>query len=177
MYLKSLKNCRLAIGNYPYFDYDASGGGGKASVIDNERGTSLLLKFHPNKFFIPPLNWKTTKILGLPMIPGIEINMILDKLEGILEPKNREIILAFEARFILKIFSTIEFPELIINTELKNGEITSKLYKIKGEKISENGKVKLGGIAIIPPTSNVFLNIFLGLPNEALAILECTIKT
>ena len=26
--------------------------------------------FNPDDFYIPPLNWKTTKILGLPIIPG-----------------------------------------------------------------------------------------------------------
>jgi hypothetical protein len=39
--------------------------------------------------------------------------------------------------------------------------------------INENGRLKLVGIAVVPPTGSQLLDIFLGLPNEALAILNC----
>ena len=33
MYLESLKDCQLRIGNYPAFIYDASGGGGIGTLL------------------------------------------------------------------------------------------------------------------------------------------------
>ena len=42
--------------------------------------------------------------------------------------------------------------------------------------LQNNGSTKLVGIAMIPKTSNQLLNTFLGLPNEALAELQCEIK-
>ena len=176
MHLTSLKDCRLAIGNYPFFTYDATGGGGNASVIDNEKTKCSFLKFDPKKFYIPPLSGKTAKILGLPMLPGLEIKMVLGKLEGVLDTKNGEIILDFEARFILQILKRLRFPDLIIKTQLKSGEVNSRLHKVKGQNKSEDGSTKLVGVAIVPPSGNKFLDMFLGLPNEALAILECRIK-
>ena len=64
MHLKSLERCRLAIGSYPPFDYDARGGGGKGILIPNNIEKNILhIRFPTETFSIPPLNWKTTKFL------------------------------------------------------------------------------------------------------------------
>ena len=78
MHLESLKGCQLKIGYYPYFDYDATGGGGSTYPLQKDKGR-LFLKFDPNSFHIPSINYKNTKILGLSMPPGLEIQMSLKK--------------------------------------------------------------------------------------------------
>ena len=75
MQLRSLKRCRLAIGSYPHFEYDARGGGGLGTLLPSQEDNIVHLIFSPEKFSIPPLTWKTTKFLFLPLPPGFKIEM------------------------------------------------------------------------------------------------------
>ena len=59
---------------------------------------------------------------------------------------------------------------------LTSGKVKGKLHKGEGQVLQGNGAIKLVGISIIPKTGNKILDIFLGLPNEALAELKCEIK-
>tara|TARA_Y100001968_G_scaffold147435_2_gene134869 strand:- start:115 stop:675 length:561 start_codon:yes stop_codon:yes gene_type:complete len=176
MHLQSLDGCRLAIGSYPPFHYDARGGGGKGTLYPTEKENIWKLSFSSKTFSIPPLNWQTTKFLYLPLPPGLKIEMSMDKLEGTINKVSGEILLEFESRFILRIGSIFNFPDLLVKTSLKTGKVKSYLYEEEGLVRQENGKSKLVGVSMIPITGHKLLDTFLGLPNEALAILECEIK-
>ena len=173
MYLKSLDKCCLRIGSYPPFDYDATSGGGLAFVCLEEQSTIKYLRFDSSTFLIPPLSWRNTRFLSLPIPPGLKIEMLMDKLEGTLDLATGEISLDFESRFVFSIFSIFSFPNLHVKTSLVTGKVTSKYFEEEGMVINENGRIKLVGIAVVPPTGSQLLDIFLGLPNEALAILNC----
>ena len=69
-----------------------------------------------------------------------------------------------------------KIPVLIINSLLQTVKVKSTLHEAKGLVRQRNGKTKLVGIATIPRTGNKILDIFLDLPNEALAELNCEIK-
>ena len=176
MYLKSLKECRLTIGSYPTFFYNAYGGGGKAKLIPTKKDNILYLRFSSENFTIPPLTSETTKFLSLPLPPGLKIEMSMDKLEGTIDKISGEILFKFESKFIFSIGARIQFPDLLIKTSLTTGKIEGDLHKGTGHILQKNGKTNLVGIAIIPPTGNKILDTFLGLPNEALAELQCEIK-
>ncbi len=176
MHLKSLKGCRLIIGSFPPFSYNASGGGGKGTLISSKKSDFLYLSFSSKTFFIPPLTSKTTKFLSLPLPPGLKIEMSMDKLEGTIDKKSGNILFTFESKFIFCIRRIIKFPNLLVKTSLNTGVVKSKLHEAKGLPLQKNGKAKLVGIAIIHPTGNKILDTFLRLPNEALAELECEIK-
>ena len=175
MYLKSLNGCTLAIGSSPYFKYDARGGGGNASLILADTGTLQKLRFDPSSFAIPPLTWRNTRFLALPIPPGLSIKMHMDKLEGTIDEVKKQILLEFEARFVFSVWPLLNFPELRVNTVLTTASIRSELHHVEGKTINKDGRVTLVGVATIPPTGNKFLDLFLGLPNEALAILRCEI--
>ena len=100
----------------------------------------------------------------------------MDKLEGTIDKKSGEVLLKFESKFIFSIGAKIKFPELIVNSLLKTGKVKGKLHEKEGQVLQENGKTKLVGISTIPVTGNKILDAFLGLPNEALAELQCEIK-
>ena len=176
MYLRSLDNCLLQIGPYPNFIYDASGGGGEFTIVSNGEDNIKHFQFKNEDFSIPPLSWKNTKILSLPLPPGLKINILSKKLDGSINENTGAIQMEFEAKFIFSICSLFYFPGLSVKTCLKTGSVTSKLHKEDGLSLQENGKVTLVGIAIIPPTGNRILDFFLDLPNEALAVLRCEIK-
>ena len=82
MQLKSLEGCRLKIGKYPAFTYNAYGGGGKATLLPNQKSNLLEISFSSKTFSIPPLTSKTTKFLSLPLPPGFKIEMYMEQLEG-----------------------------------------------------------------------------------------------
>ena len=173
MYLKSLDKCCLRIGSYPSFDYDATSGGGSAFVCLKEQAKIKYLKFDSKTFSIPPLTWRNTRFLALPIPPGLKIEMLLDKLEGSLSLSTGELSLDFESRFVFSICSLFSFPDLLVKTSLVTGKVISKFFEAEGMTLKENGEIKLVGIAVVPPTGSQLLDIFLGLPNEALAILNC----
>ena len=176
MQLKSLEGCRLKIGSYPPFSYNACGGGGKGKLLPNQTNNMLYLNFSSKTFSIPPLTSKTTKFLSLPLPPGFKIEMYMDKLEGTINKDSGEVLFKFESKFVLSIGAMITFPDLLVKTSLKTGKVKGKLHEGKGLVLQKNGKTKLVGISIIPPTGNKILDTFLGLPNEALAELQCELK-
>ena len=173
MHLKSLNGCRLRIGEYPHFDYDARGGGGEALENATSDMNIIKLKFSSKTFSIPALTSNTTKFLKIPLPIGLEIKMLMEKLQGTLNKKTGEIILEFEAKFVFKVLSIVKFPALLVKTSLETGSVQTVLNQAKGLCLQKNGKARLVGIALIPKTGNKILDLFLGLPNEALAVLEC----
>ena len=176
MYLESLQDCRLSIGSYPTFHYDARGGGGEAYLINEENDNLQGLRFSPNSFCIPPINWRTTKVLGLSIPPGLQVKMCLENLQGTIERSTGEIRLDFESRFIFTIFPYFRFPDLIVKTCLSSGTAKSHLHLVEGKTLQQDGSATLVGIALVPLTGHKLLDLFLNLPNEALAILKCKIK-
>ena len=177
MQLKSLDGCRLKIGKYPSLSYNADGGGGEATLLPNQKSNLLHISFSSKTFSIPPLTSKSTKFLSLPLPPGFKIEMYMEQLEGTIDKNSGEVLLRFESKFILSIGSIIKFPDLSVKTLLQTGKVKGKLHEGKGLVLQQNGKTKLVGIAIIPVTGNKILDTFLGLPNEAMAELQCEIKS
>tara|TARA_B100000965_G_C19470786_1_gene704015 strand:- start:56 stop:586 length:531 start_codon:yes stop_codon:yes gene_type:complete len=176
MQLKSLKGCLLRIGSYPPFIYNAYGGGGEGSLISTPKKNIYSLSFSSKTFSIPPLTSETTKFLFLPLPPGIKIEMSMEKLEGTINKISGEVLLNFESKFIFSIGNIFKFPDLFVKTLLQTKKVKGKLHEAKGVVLQKDGKTKLVGISIIPRTGNKVLDIFLGLPNEALAELNCEIK-
>jgi len=176
MQLKSLDGCRLTIGSYPPFSYNASGGGGKATLLPSQNNNILCVSFSSKTFSIPALTSRTTKFLSLPLPPGLKVDISMDQLEGSIDKNSGEVLLKFQSKFLFSIGNILKFPDLIVRTSLKTGKVKGKLHYGEGHVRQNNGKTKLVGVSIIPLTGNKFLDTFLGLPNEALAELQCEIR-
>ena len=176
MHLRSLDRCRLKIGKYPSFIYNAYGGGGKATLLPSQNNNLPHINFSSKSFSIPSLTSKTTTFLSLPLLPGLKIKMSMDHLAGTIDKNSGEVLLKFESKFLFSIGTIFKFPELIVKTFLKTGKVKGKLHQGEGLLLQKSGLTKLVGISIIPKTGNKILDTFLGLPNEALAELNCEIK-
>ena len=85
MQMKSLDGCRLTIGSYPPFVYNAYGGGGKATLFPSKKNNLLNISFSSKTFLIPPLTSRTTKFLSLPLPPGLKIEMSMNHLAGTID--------------------------------------------------------------------------------------------
>lgn len=171
--LNTLAGCGLAIAGYPHFRYDARGGRGSAQLGQPSRDGSWPLRFQPEELCIPPLDWRSTRVLGLPLPPGLSIGIEPEQLEGVLDPASGCLALNFRARFHCRMGSLFRAPPLLVATELFTGEIRSQRNHCCGQPLAADGTALLVGVATIEPTGEAWLDRVLGLPDEALALLRC----
>ncbi|MEX1317160.1 MAG: hypothetical protein AB1Z22_08555 [Synechococcaceae cyanobacterium] len=173
--LTTLAGCALAIGGYPRFAYDARGGGGIGLLGDDGDG-GRRLEFSPRHLHIPPLNWRSTRLLGLPLPPGLTIAIEPRRLSGHLEPHSGELRLCFQARFHCSALGIYRPAALEIDTELRTGAIASRRHNCRGSVLDTDGEGLLVGVAEVPRSGDPWLDRFLGLPDEALAVLRCRLS-
>lgn len=171
--LHTLSGCRLAIGRYPAFRYDGRGGGGPGSSSD------AALTFPAETLTIPPLNTATTRFLGLPLPPGLSIGIAAEQLSGRWEPERGAITLQFRARFRFRIVAAgrtlYAAPDLQIACALSSDSVQGQRHGASGQPRAADGRTRLVGVARVEPCGDPWLDRFLGLPDEALAVLECRI--
>lgn len=171
--LQTLAGCGLVIGAYPRFRYDARGGGGVGLLSEGDSAGSQRLRFDPDALHIPPLHWRTTRFLGLPLPPGLVITIHPQRLEGSLAGATGAMELRFCARFRFAIGSLYRAPDLIVDTTVSTGPVQGRRHQAAGQPLDGSGSAQLVGVATIAPSGDPFLDRFLGLPDEALALLRC----
>ncbi len=103
--LSTLADCGLTIAGYPRFRYDARGGGGNAQLGPPRSDGLRPLSFPAAGLRIPPLDWRSTRVLGLPLPPGLSIAIEPEELEGIIDPASGSLALNFRARFLFRVGS------------------------------------------------------------------------
>jgi hypothetical protein len=165
--------CALAIGFYPRFRYDGRGGGGVGLTGESLGGGWQALAFEPASLAIPPLNSRTTRLLWLPLPPGLEIAIHPEKLEGRWNPGSGELELTFLARFALLLAARPVAPDLIVATQLATHAVRGQRHQAQGTPLDGQGRGVLVGVARVAPTGEGWVDRFLQLPDEALAVLHC----
>ncbi|QEY31102.1 hypothetical protein EVJ50_01365 [Synechococcus sp. RSCCF101] len=171
--LLTLDACRLAIGFYPPFHYDASGGGGTGTLGPADAQGRQALQFPAADLSIPPLDGRSGRWLGLPLPPGLSIRIIPERLEGSLHRASGALQLQFEARFRFRVGALLSPPDLLVRTCLSTGASQGERHSGSGQPLDGSGQALLVGVAAVPPCGAAWLDRFLGLPDEALAVLRC----
>jgi hypothetical protein len=174
--LTTLQECSLAIGRYPRFRYDARGGGGSGATPEWCDGGLQPLHFDPHQVRIPDLDRRSTRLLGLPLPPGVAIAIEPQQLEGELDPSSGALRLRFEAAFRLRLGPWCRPPQLQVSTELLTGPVRGRRHQAVGQPLDQRGRAVLVGVALVQPSGDAWLDRFLGLPDEALAILSCRLQ-
>lgn len=176
--LTTLAGCQLAIGRYPRFAYNASGGGGLSQPqAAASPGSATGLAFAADALNIPPLDWRSTRFLGLPLPPGLSITIVPEQLQGELDATGQGVELQFRARFRFRLsFGRVclyAAPDLLINATLQSGPCQGERHRACGRPRGSGGETRLVGVARVEPSGDAWLDRFLGLPDEALAELHC----
>ena len=136
----------------------------------------LPLRFAAEQLTIPTLNWRTTRILGLPLPPGIAIAIVPERLQGHWQPDSGAVELAFRARFRFSLAGLYRAPDLLVATQLSSGEVAGRRHRASGSPLDGEGRGVLVGVARVEPSGDPLLDRFLGLPDEALAVLRCRLS-
>lgn len=176
MALATEPGCALAISFYPPFRYDGSGGGGQAIASEALEEGWRGLVFDPATLAIPPLCSRTTRFLSLPLPPGVHIAIEPQRLQGRWQPSSGAVELHFLARFRPMVASRAVAPDLIVATQLATGAVRGRRHQARGTPLDGQGRGVLVGIASVAPTGEGWVDRFLGLPDEALAVLRCQLR-
>jgi len=179
LWLRTEAGCSLAIGRWPRFAYNASGGGGPAFGGPAHGGVALEegwqgLQLDPAQLTIPDLCWRTTRFLGLPLPPGLRIALRPERLEGRWHHVTGALELDFAARFQFSLGGGLyRAPDLIVRTRLTTAAVVGSRHQAVGQPLDGLGRGQLVGVAQVAPSGDRWLDRFLGLPDEALALLRC----
>ena len=118
----------LGVSFWQDFTYDASGATTLGTVTDVKRhagrsGSVIHLDFDVSTFEGPPVCCRTTKVFGVPLPPGVRIDIRPISLKGFLDSATGECRLDFDARFEGSIFGEefIKLPPMTVRSPLTTG--------------------------------------------------------
>ncbi|GBG91725.1 hypothetical protein CBR_g53539 [Chara braunii] len=164
-------NCYLGVSVYPDFEYNAGGAGGIGTAVD-QSDDRIALRFDCDHLLIPPVKWDTAKFLGIPIPPPLRIDIQSKSLEGYMDRSTGKVELNFLAQFLFTVGSLYKAPPLLVETTLTTETARGSMRGGVGKRIDASGNCKLVGIATVPRVDDHFMNAFLMLPTEVLAIMQ-----
>ncbi|MEW5314736.1 MAG: hypothetical protein WDW38_006208, partial [Sanguina aurantia] len=136
---------------------------------------TLFLRFDTSSLLIPDLNYKTASIFGIPIPPPLNIAITPVRLEGTLDPATGFVSLNFDAEFRFTATSLYTPPALIVNTLLSTEPVQGRRLGGAGRRLVDNAGC-LVGVSNVVPVNDAFLDAFLLLPNDALAVLSAELE-
>ena len=190
--LTTERDCQLAVSIYPTFAYDASGGGGTGTATTTTDTTQHIV-FDPATLRIPPLDYRSTRLFGIPLPPPLKIDIVPRALQGEVNTATGQARLSFDAEFCFSIGALYKAPPLSVVTDLTTETSSGSIHTAEGQRRSPDGTCRCGGcrllhcccvrshtfrlvgVARVPTTSDPLLNTFLMLPTDALAVLSATL--
>ncbi|CAI0547014.1 unnamed protein product, partial [Linum tenue] len=125
--------------------------------------------------YIPPLTSETTRLLPLPLPPGLKIDIVPEAFRGRIHPDSGKVDLEFVPDFWLSAGSLYRAP-LLVKTVLTSEELRGSIRSGEGEKLDKEWKCRLVGVASVYQIIDVFMNTFLSPTTECLAILNAVIS-
>lgn len=182
--LRTLGGCKLGISRFPDFEYDAEGGSGSGKgtrpVSDNSNNRlsngEVFVDFDVSTLYIPAVSTATTKFLGLPLPPFLNIHIVPEMLSGKINQESGQVDLRLKAEFWFSVGSIYRAAPLAVDTVLTSEEATGSSRGGRGVRLDKQGLCTLVGVARVEPIGDFFMDSFLSLPSECLACLQATIS-
>ncbi|CAL9244560.1 unnamed protein product [Arabidopsis halleri] len=181
---KTIGTGKLGISRYPDFEYSPQGGSGAGTAQKIDGGdknrasnSELSVCFNVATLYIPSLTSQTTKFLGFPLPPFLKIDISPEIFQGTIDQESGKVELEFTAKFFFTAGGGIyRAPALVVKTLLTTEESIGEKKRGKGERMDEEGKCRLVGVAKVETVDDLFMNTFLSLPAECLADLQAIIS-
>ena len=90
------------------------------------------IRFDPAQLSIPPLTWRSSRVLGLPLPPGLMISIEPEQLQGQWHPSSGEVQLEFHSRFYFSLGGLYKAPPLIVQTRLHTETAQGNRHHARG---------------------------------------------
>jgi hypothetical protein len=174
---------------------------GDNNPSNNTNPHLLRLSFDPASLRVPALDYRTAFLFGVvPIPPPLSIAIRPLALAGTLDARTGEAELSFDAEFLFAAGPLYRAPALRVRTVLTTGSSSGLRLSGTGRRWAGPGagpgaeasgggggganhgngdgnggparSIRLAGVALVPKTGDAFLDAFLMLPNDALAVLE-----
>jgi len=170
--LETSKGSALAIGFYPTFKYNASGGGGFGRVTGIS-GSRAFVEFDHKELYIPTLGWRTAIWLYAPLPPVFKIQITPSKLQGWIDTQSGEVELNLSADFN---FSAARFYKvsLHVDTKLTTEAVKSRHHDKHGSRLDRRGQTVLVGVGDVEKSGS-FIDKVLRLPTDVLGLMKAEI--
>lgn len=114
----------------------------------------------------------TTPHRPLPSLPPVSPQ----RLEGTLDPSTGRVDLDFLASFEFTAGPLYRAAPLTVATTLTTEQSDGVLRHGTGQRLRADGRARLVGVARVPTTADAFVNTFLMLPTDALAVLSAELR-
>ncbi|RZR93473.1 hypothetical protein BHM03_00021986 [Ensete ventricosum] len=177
---ETLEGCKLGISRYPDFEYNAKGGAGNAVGRKDRTDDMLCVSFDVGTLGLPgnhqQREWEGgggnySSADGFDIQP---LNFIAK--HDLAYESSLQVELMFRARFLFSVGSIYRAPPLMVETTLTSEESRGTMRAGRGERMDEEGRCKLVGVALVDPIDDALMNAFLRLPTECIAMLNAKIS-
>ena len=98
------------------------------------------------------------------------------QLDGTINPTTGQVDLTFDAQFQFTAGAIYRASPLHVATTLTTEDSSGPIRRGHGTRLNADGKARLVGVARVPKTGDGFLDGFLMLPTDALAVLSAELK-
>ncbi|KAJ9527028.1 hypothetical protein QJQ45_025259 [Haematococcus lacustris] len=149
----------------------------------------------PQAVIIPDLSWRTASLFKVPIPPPLNIAITPLKLQGTVDLATGQMELQFDANFVFSAGPLYTAPPLVVRTLLTTEDTQGSFrkatgqrivgsivkwvaagYVVHGGRVGFGGHVGLVGTATVDKTGDLFLDNFLLLPTDALAIMSAELE-
>ncbi|MCC7076761.1 MAG: hypothetical protein IT198_06505 [Acidimicrobiia bacterium] len=153
---------RLKIGRrFPWFPYDGKGSGGGLDLtpVTGTPGATHEVVVPVDSLHVPPL-------LMFPPFTQARVEIQPAEMRGVLDACTGSVHLAFDAVF-QPVVGTWRTTPIAVVTDLTTGVSSGDFTTLTGAPMDEWGDLRLVGVARVPKTGDLFVDLLLGLPTDA----------
>lgn len=154
---------RLLISTFAPFDYDGKGSGGSGSYT-LLGGGRYSVEFAGSDLRVPPVRF-------LPGVDAIRVDILTAGIGGTVDVCTGAVDLAFDAAF-QPVVGTLRPSSVSVVTDLTTATSSGYFQSFTGDPMDRWGDVHLVGVAKVPRTGDLLVDLLLSLPTDAVADLR-----
>jgi len=155
---------QLLISRFPAFPYDGKGSFGRGTTTPTSDPAVFEVNFPPDQLRVPPLQF-------IPGSDAIRVEIIPRSIGGTANVCTGEVRFAFDAVF-QPVVGTFRPSAISVVTDLTSETSSGFFQTVAGRRLDAWGDSHLVGVAQVPKTGDILVDLLLSLPTDAVADLE-----
>lgn len=107
-------------------------------------GDTQHVVFDPASLRIPPLDYRSTKLFGIPLPPPLKIDIVPKALQGEVDTATGQARLSFDAEFCFSVGALYKAPPLSVVTDLTTETSSGEIHTAQGQRRGPDGSCRCG---------------------------------